>query len=264
MANSQQQTVLVTGSAGRLGRAAVAALVRAGHTVRGYDLHPTPGLPDGQFQVGNLDRTDLLAQAMQNCDAVIHLAATPDDAQYPRMPDPEGYDRFESDLVPNNIVGPYRLLELARQLAIPKLILASTGQVIDGHLREQNVPVTRSVPVKPRYLYACTKVFLEAMGQVYAKEHGLTVLAVRIGWCPRDPGQVAEIRASRLAQDVYLSPNDAGRFFVAAVEAGLPQGYHLVYVTSRFTHILQYDLGPAERLLGYTPQEQWPTGAEDF
>ena len=72
---------------------------------------------------------------------------------------------------------------------------------------------------RPRYLYACTKVFLEALGQVYARQHGIAVLAVRLGWCPRDAGQVEEIRQSELAQDVYLSPGDAGRFFAAAVEA---------------------------------------------
>jgi hypothetical protein len=62
--------------------------------------------------------------------------------------------------------------------------------------------------------------FLEARGQVYARQHGIQVLAVRLGWCPR-PGQEEEFRQSDLGPDVYLSPNDAGRFFVAAVTAFL-------------------------------------------
>ena len=128
------------------------------------------------------------------------------------------------------------------------VILASTGQVIDGHLRDGNIPVTPDSPPRPRYLYACTKVFLEALGQVYSRQHGVAVLVVRLGWCPRDGGQVAEIAASELAQDVFLSPGDAGRFFAAAVEARALPPFAVVYATSRFTHALRYDLTETKRL----------------
>ena len=49
--------VLVTGSAGCIGRAVVAELRRRGHEVRGLDLGPTPGL--GDFVVGSI--TDRMA-----------------------------------------------------------------------------------------------------------------------------------------------------------------------------------------------------------
>jgi hypothetical protein len=106
-------------------------------------------------------------------------------------------------------------------------------------------------------------VFLEAIGQVYAVQHGLDVLAVRLGWCPR-PGQADAIRNSHLGQDVFLSPADAGRFLAAAVGARSWGGYRVLYATSRYTHHLRYDLGPAERLIGFVPQDRWPDGAEDF
>jgi nucleoside-diphosphate-sugar epimerase len=154
-------------------------------------------------------------------------------------------------------------MELARTLGVPRVVLASTGQVVDGHLRDGAVPVTTGVLPRPRYLYACTKVFLEALGQVYSAQHGIEVLAVRLGWCPR-PGQVEEIRQSPLGQDVFISPGDVGRFFAAAVGADPWGGFRIVYATSRFTHQLRYDLGPAERLLGFVPQDRWPDGAEDF
>ena len=115
---------------------------------------------------------------------------------------------------------------------------------------------------RPRYLYACTKVFLEALGQVYSKQHGIAVLAVRLGWCPRDAGQVEEIRRDERAQDVYLSPGDAGRFFAAAVEAATVPPYAVLYATSRYTHSLRYDLSEATRWLGWEPREQWPEGLE--
>src|SRR5437870_1958583 len=105
--------------------------------------------------------------------SLFHLAATPDDARFPRGAPPDDGDNFLSELVPNNIVGPYQVLEAARTLKIPRVILASTGQVIDGHLRAGNIPVTPDSPPRPRYLYACTKVFLEALGQVYSRQHGI-------------------------------------------------------------------------------------------
>jgi nucleoside-diphosphate-sugar epimerase len=257
------QHILVTGSAGRIGRAVVKALLARGYQVRGFDRVPTPDLESTASIVGELTDPNALRQAATGVQSVIHLAATPDDARFPRGQPPNDGDNFLSELLPSNIIGAYHLLETARILSIPRLILASTGQVVDGYLRDQQLPVTVSLPPRPRYLYACTKVFLEALGQAYADQHGLTVLVVRLGWCPR-PGQIEEIRASRLGQDLYLSPGDAGRFFTAAVEAATLPRYAVVYAASHFTHRMAYDLGPAERLLGYVPQDRWPIGAEDF
>lgn len=254
------QRILITGSAGRIGRAAVAELVARGHTVIGFDVRPTPGLPTDRSVIGSLTDGAALCHAAKGVAAIIHLAATADDARFPRGNPPDDGDNFLSELVPNNVVGPYRVLEVARQLAIPRVILASTGQVIDGHLRSGNIPVTPESPPQPRYLYACTKVFLEALGQVYAKHHGIAILAVRLGWCPRDAGQVEEIRRDERAQDVYLSPVDAGRFFAAAIESPTLPPFTVLYATSRFTHQLRYDLTATREVLGWEPQDRWPDG----
>jgi nucleoside-diphosphate-sugar epimerase len=256
---STPKRILVTGSAGRVGRAAVAELVARGHHVVGFDLVPTPGLPIEQNFIAPLADADSLRLAARGVDAIVHLAATPDDAQYPRGEAPNDGDNFLSDLVPGNIVGPYQVMETARVLKIPRVILASTGQVIDGHLRAGNMPVTPESPPRPRYLYACTKVFLEALGQVYAKEHGIAVLAVRLGWCPR-PGQDEEFRRTEIGPDVYLSPGDAGRLFAAAVEVGTLPPFAVVYATSRFVTKQAYDLRSTRELLKWEPRDQWPEG----
>lgn len=252
--------VLVTGSAGRVGRAAVRELHARGHQVIGFDLRPTLGIPAEQSVVGGLNDVEEFRQAATGADAVIHLAATPDDIHFPR----NGHgDNFLGELVPNNIIAPYHVMEAARTLGIPRVIVASTGQVIDGHLRAGNTPVTTEMLPKPRYLYACTKVFLEALGQVYAKEHGIAVIAVRLGWCPRDAGQVSEIAGGELFQDVFLSPGDAGRFFAATVEAEPLPPFSVLYATSRFTHELRYDLSESKRVLNWEPRDRWPAGSAD-
>jgi nucleoside-diphosphate-sugar epimerase len=253
--------ILVTGSAGRIGRAAVAELVARGHDVFGLDLVPTPGVPPDRSVVGSFTDPAAVARAAAGASTIVHLGATPDDSRFPRRPAPDDGDNFLSDLVPNNVVGPYRIMEAARVLRIPRVILASTGQVIDGHLTAGNVPVTADSPPRPRYLYACTKVFLEALGQVYAREHGIEVLAVRLGWCPR-PGQEEEFRRTPIGPDVYLSPGDAGRFLAAALEAEKLPPFAVVYATSRHVNRHMYDLSDARELFGWEPQDRWPEGSD--
>ena len=252
--------ILVTGSAGRVGRAVTRELHSRGHRVIGFDMRQTPGIPAEQSVVAGLADVDAFRQAATGADCIIHLAATPDDIHFPRN---DRDDNFLSELVPNNIVAPYQVMEAARLLGVKRVILASTGQVIDGHLRAGNTPVKTNMLPKPRYLYACTKVFLEALGQVYAKEHGITVIAVRLGWVPRDQGQVNEIAGGELFQDVFLSPGDAGRFFAAAVEAPSLPPFSVLYATSRFTHELRYDLSDSKALLNWEPRAQWPAGSNE-
>lgn len=258
------QRILVTGSAGRIGRAAVAGLTARGHHVIGFDVRPTPGLPAEQSVVAGLGDVDTLRRAVAGVSCIIHLAATPDDARFPRGSAPDDGDNFISELVPNNLIGPYQVMEAARTLGVRRVILASTGQVVDGYLRDNQTPVPAVCPPRPRYLYACTKVFLEALGQVYSRQHEMNVLSVRLGWCPRDMGQVHEISQGELFQDVFLSPGDAGRFFAAAVEVEKLPPYAVVYATSRFLHKLRYDLATSRELLGWEPREQWPTGSTEF
>jgi len=251
--------ILVTGSAGRIGRAVVQALVAHQIPVIGYDLMPTPGLSAEQCRIGTLEDFALLQSAANGSRCIVHLAATPDDTRFPRGASPDDGDNFLTELVPNNIVGSYHVLEAARKAGVSRVILASTGQVIDGHLRAGRIPVRSSTPPEPRYLYACTKVFLEALGQVYSRQHGMTVLAVRLGWCPR-PGQEEEFRQSEMGPDVYLSPGDAGRFFLAVVQAESLPSYSIVYATSKPVRREIYDIAETTRITGYVPKDTWSDG----
>ena len=258
---TQPRNVVVTGSAGRLGRATVAALVAAGHSVKGFDRVPTPGLPGDRSIVGDIADCTAVAKVVRGADCVIHLAATPDDpktADGALTYDPEHFPR---ELVPNNILGTYAVLEAVRLAKIPRVILASSGQVIDGHLNAGVFPVSADADCRPHYLYACTKVMLESLGRVYAQHHGLTVVAVRLGWCPRDLNQVKEIAGDELSQDVYFSPGDAGRFFTAALEAPSLPPFVTLFATSRFIHELRYDLSESKRILNWEPRDTWPEGA---
>jgi nucleoside-diphosphate-sugar epimerase len=247
---ADSSTVLVTGSAGRIGRAVVRELRARGHAVRGFDLVPTPGL-DASV-VGDLTDDAAVRRAVEGTSAVVHLAATPDD------------DDFLTTLLPNNVVGVYHVLEAARRAGVRRLVLASSGQVVWWQRQTGPLPIRVDVQPTPRHWYAATKVFLEAAGRAFAESHGLSVVAVRLGWCPRTPEQAREIAATEWAQDVYLSPRDAGRFFACAVEAPADVRFAVVYACSRPARQTLYDLGPARQLLGYEPRDTWPQGAEEM
>jgi uronate dehydrogenase len=247
---SKSPTILVTGSAGRIGRAVVAELQARGWPVRGFDRVPTPGLADAI--VGDLIDAAAMRRAVEGAGTVIHLAATPDD------------DDFLTQLLPNNLLGVYQVLESARLAGVRRLILASSGQVVWWQRQRGPWPIKADDPPTPRGWYAAAKVFLEAAGRMCAESHGMSVLVVRLGWVPRSREHVEELNELDWAKDVYLSPGDAGRFFACAVEATAEPRFAIVYATSRPLRTKMYDPESAKKLLGFEPRDRWPEGIEDM
>jgi dTDP-4-dehydrorhamnose reductase len=246
---SDPKTVLVTGSAGRVGQAAVQGLLARGHSVRGFDRAPSPGLPEAT--VADLSDLEALKDALNGVEALVHLAATPDDVEDP-----------VNNLFPPNITGLYHTLELAREAGVQRLVLPSSGQVNWFRNFEGPWPLDETVPVSPKGWYAATKMFLESIGHSYSVTHGMSVIIARLGWCPRDEEQVREIADETIYQDVYLSPADAGRFFIGCVEAAPEVRYEILYATSKPVETLRYRLDRAREIAAFEPQEQWPDGTE--
>jgi len=243
---SRELTVLVTGAAGRIGRAVVRELTARGHRVRAFDLVPAPGA--AETVVGDLTDAASVRRAAYGAEVLIHLAATPDD------------DDFLTRLLPNNVVGAYHLFEAARLVGVRRVVLASTGQVVWWQRFTGPLPVGADAPPSPRGWYAATKLFQEAAGRAYAEQHGLSVIVARLGWCPRDRAHAEELARTDWGPDVYLSPGDAGRFFACAAEAPADIRFAVVYACSRPARQVIYDPAPARDLLGYEPRDSWPEG----
>jgi uronate dehydrogenase len=243
--------VLVTGANGAIGRPVVLELKARGHAVVGLDL-VKPAYVD-QAHVGSVSDFELVKQAMAGVDAVVHLAAEPNDCE------------FVSRLVPANVIGPYNILQAAQEAGVKRVVLASSAQAASG------VKAMRSRKVKvedgsaPTNHYGLTKVWMEEMGRMYARVHKLSVVSVRIGWMVRNSHEAAIGRTAKHLPGMYISARDSGRLFASSVESAFPgPGEEItVYGTSRPHGDDGLDVTSAVQMLGYEPLDTYPEGMPD-
>jgi uronate dehydrogenase len=104
------QRVLVTGSTGAIGQPLSRYLLERGHAVRGFARRATPGLADQV--VGDLTDRDAVRRAVEGVDAVVHLGAYPNPAD------------FIDVLLGPNVVGLYHICEAAAEFGVTRLVLA--------------------------------------------------------------------------------------------------------------------------------------------
>ncbi len=243
------QRILVTGAAGAVGSVVAQILQQHGHIVRGFDRVEMPNV--SEQVVAQLSDVSAIQRAMNGIDALIHLAATPDAAD------------FTTDLVPNNIIAPWHVLEAARDAQVKRVILASTIRV--GNLHDWSThTVSVAEGLAPHDAYSFTKAACEIMGELFARKHGMTVIMARLGWLVRNPQEVERLAENIWKGDIALTQDDAARFFVACVENPLqfPTTHHFaaMYVTSKQTHRPTVDLSEAKNIMGWEPQNIWPEG----
>lgn len=244
---SEPKRVLVTGSTGAVGEPLCQHLLSRGHHVRGFARRPSPGLTD--FVEGDLNDRDKVYAAVEGMDTVIHLGAYPNPAD------------FIDVLLQPNVVGSYYICEAAKDLGVKRLVLASTLQTVSGHGTLER-PITVEDGPKPVNHYALTKVWLEAMGDMYARVHNLSVISVRIGWLPRNYGEAKRLVQSGTGKNVFLSHEDSNRFHERCVESqNPPPGESVVlFATSIPAEEARLDLELAREVIGYEPQNVWPEG----
>jgi nucleoside-diphosphate-sugar epimerase len=237
--------VLVTGAAGAIGHVVGGGLEAAGHVVRGFDR--APARRRGDHVQGELADRAVLESAMRDIEVVVHLAATPDRAD------------FLGDLLPNNIAGTYNVYEAAVANRVRRVVYASTARVASGVRREAG-PLTAAHGLAPMDFYALTKCCGELMGQMYEKRGQLSVICARIGWYLRNRAEAERLAASEWGRRVYLSHRDAISFFRCAVEAPTVPFLQL-FVSSRNDGASAFDIAAAKEAIGYAPLDSFPHGS---
>ena len=164
--------VLVTGAGGNLGRAAVPALVAAGHEPVLFDFRPLE--TEHAFVEGDVRDTAALAKAMDGVDAVVHAAAL------------HGIHLqawSAEDFWSINVTGTFNVYEAARAAGITQVVLGSS-MVVYGDLGAGDDPwqvVTEQTPLRPTNLYGLTKVLSEDIARYGATAGAIRTVALRLG-----------------------------------------------------------------------------------
>jgi UDP-glucose 4-epimerase len=153
--------VLVTGSAGRIGRAVARVLAGRGDAVRGFDLR-SAGLADEV--VGALDDPAACARAVAGIEAVAHLGAF-------MSWHPADRDR----LFAANVEGTRRLVEAAQGAGVRRVVFASSGEVYPEGA-PQALPITEEHPTAPTSVYGLTKLIGEEIVRLAGRQGMETVI----------------------------------------------------------------------------------------
>ena len=228
--------LLVTGPGGRVGPL-IAPLLCEHFTLRLLDVAPLPQLAaDDEFIQADIRDFAALREACRGVDAVVHLAAISDE------------DDFHTRLLPVNLEGTYNVFEAARQAGVKKIIFVSTGQTVLHYPRGEWV--TPELPPRPLTVYACTKLFGEALARHYADQHGMQAIVIRLCWFqPYDSPLFAQ---GGPIEREWCSPRDFAQLLIKSLQADVPFAifFGVSNNTGRF-----WDIRNAQRLVGYEPQD---------
>ena len=197
----------VTGGTGFIGGAVVRRLLAEGHQVRalvrtGANTRQLDGLPVETIE-GDLGDRESLQRGIAGCDWVFHVAAL---YSY--------WGHQSDDFYQTNVEGTRRVLEVARQEGVERVVYTSSIAALGLH--QDHTPATEDTPssledrIGP---YQRSKFLAEEVAREYARE-GLPVVIVN----PSTPVGVGDHKPTPTGQIIVDFLN--GRFF-AYVDTGL-------------------------------------------
>lgn len=246
--------VLITGAAGNLGSKLRRSL-EGRYALGLLDIEPRG---EGAIIQADLARWHKSwAGQFRGVDAVVHLAANPTAHQtWPEVIGP-------------NIDATIHVFQAALDGGVKRLVYASSNHVMGGYQNEPE-PARLTTAIAPRpgtqYVvdgqardstpYASAKLFGERLGKSYAESHGLSVIAVRIGWVRPGANEPQDIPAERgpWFRLMWLSNRDFCHLMERCITADLPTSFGLVNGMSANTG-MRWDIDHTRRLVGYAPRD---------
>jgi nucleoside-diphosphate-sugar epimerase len=282
--------VLVTGAAGLIGSATLDLLAVLGVPATALVLDdPGRPLPADRLVVGDAGNPAVVARALRDVNAVIHLAAIPTPLHDP------GERVFAS-----NTAATFTVLDQAGQAGIRRAAIASSYAVCGlpfaaYPLTMPYLPVDTGLPLQITDPYALSKRVDEETAAMIHRRYGITVVALRLPFVADAAARLPQA-AARYAEDpatgaadvwCYLDARDAARAMVAALDPARP-GHHVVYVAAPETlapypteqlldrfhpgvprppfpgRTVPIDLDPARKLLDFTAEHPWPVEGREL
>ena len=166
--------VLVTGSAGRVGRAVVGELQD-----HGYQVTPVDRSAQRHEDTVAVDLQDLgqVVGVMHGVDAVVHMAAIAS----PRSDPPEVVFR-------NNVMSTFNLLEAAALLGVRNVVMASSISALGYAFRHRDfnplhIPIDETHPLLSQDSYGLSKMVGEELAEGFLRRTpDLAVSSLRFTW----------------------------------------------------------------------------------
>jgi UDP-glucose 4-epimerase len=201
---------LITGGAGFVGSHLADALITGGHQVQVLDNLSTGAIaniehlkarPNFGYRIDSIFNESLLAEMVDGCDVVFHLAAAVGVKKIVEEP---------VQTIETNVHGTEVVLKLANKKK-KLVVIASTSEVygksLDVPFREDADLVTGPT-TKHRWAYACSKAIDEFLALAYWKERKLPIVIVRlfntVG--PRQTGQYGMVIPTFVRQALAGQP----------------------------------------------------------
>jgi nucleoside-diphosphate-sugar epimerase len=223
--------VVVTGGSGKVGRAAVTALITSGHKVGIFDIKPSP---DG-LRTTTVDCTDFGAvmgalsaiDAVGGIpDAVVHFAGIP-------MPGLTTDNRTFAD----NTLSTYNVFSACARLGIMRVVWASSETIMGMpyQVPPEFAPLDETHPDRPWWSYALSKVVGETMADSFVRwKVGMSITSLRFSnvYDSSDYANVPEIQKQTGRRKAnlwaYVDSRDCGEASRLAVEKGIPGHKRLI------------------------------------
>jgi nucleoside-diphosphate-sugar epimerase len=283
MSGGTATRVVVTGSAGKAGRAVVRELVAHGYDVLGVDLVRDAAEPSKQI-VADLTDYGQAVDTLTGADAVVHLAAIP----APELRPAELTFRV-------NTLSTYNVFAAAPLLGLRRVVWASSETLIGlpfERERPRYAPIDEEHPPLPESTYSLSKLVGEATAEQFSRWTGIPYVGLRFSNVmePHDyerfPSFWADAELRRWNLWGYIDARDVAQASWRALEADVAGAENFIVaagdtVMNRPSSALMSEVYPdvevrgelsefetllsiakARRLLGYEPSYSWRDALE--
>jgi len=238
----KRKKVLLLGGTGRIGPGVISEYTK--NYSKYYDLvlgyhNKKPKYKDLKSVKVDLGSINVLKKAMRGVNVVVNLAAEADPAA-----------KF-SDIVEPNIIGAYNVFEAARLSKCERVVFASSVHAIKGY--PQGYEVQQNERPIPLNFYGASKIFGEALGNVFCHKYGLSCLVIRVGAYVADDKKKT-VCFTRKDYDYVISQRDMGQLIYRCIVAPKKVKYAILSGTSDNKY-KKMDLNFTKKLVGYKPKD---------
>jgi nucleoside-diphosphate-sugar epimerase len=234
--------ILVTGAAGRLGRA-VCEAAKGRHAIVGIDTTVAPGIL-------RVDITDIEAvkNAAAGCDAIIHTAAL--HGAFLKTAPRADYFRV-------NCVGTDNLYQAALAHGIKRFVYSSTLDVFGHRWEDYGARVLdEGCTPNPITVYGLTKLLGEHIGHHYASRHGIRVAALR--YASFDERRWHDVGLSLVVRWVWVGDVAQANLLAAESDRIRDEVFHITTRTRLCEEDLIEGIANPEKVL----ERRWPGSVE--